>query len=57
MLQTKIVEKFKTHFMFSNVFQKIVLLWDNVEECGAARQATDENIIWCSKGAICMPNN
>jgi len=24
MFQTKVVEKFKTHFMFSNVFQKIV---------------------------------
>jgi hypothetical protein len=39
-------ESQNTHFMFSNVFQKIVLL-NNVEKCGITRQATDDNIIGC----------
>jgi hypothetical protein len=46
-----------SHFMFNNVlFQKSCLLWDNVENCGTARQSTDGNIIqhmcftcWISK--------
>ena len=29
------------HFMFNNVFPKIVPFWDNVEKCGWAWQATD----------------
>jgi hypothetical protein len=33
------------HFMFNNIFPKIVLLWDNVEKHGRPRQATDDNII------------
>jgi hypothetical protein len=31
MLQTKVVEKIKTHFVYSNLFQKTCRLWDNVE--------------------------
>jgi len=50
MFQTKVVEKVKahksTHFMFSNILQKIVL-WDNVEKCGRARKASDNNITGC----------
>jgi hypothetical protein len=35
-----------THFVFSNFcFRKSCSLWDNVEKCGTARQATDDNII------------
>ena len=39
-----VVQKVKTHCMFN--FQKLCHLWDNVEKCDTARQATDGNIIW-----------
>jgi hypothetical protein len=32
-----------THFMFSNVSQKSCRLGDNVEKCGGAREAADDN--------------
>ena len=38
-------ENQNTHFMFNNIFPKIVPLGDNVEKYGAARQATDDNTI------------
>jgi len=48
MFQTKVVEKLKTHFMFSNTFsRKSFRLWDNVEKCGTAREATEDNTL-CS---------
>ena len=34
-----------THFMFRNSFRISRRLWDNVEKCGRAREATDDNII------------
>jgi hypothetical protein len=47
MFQTKFVEKFKTHILYSITFsRKSCCLWDNVENCGRARQATDDNIMW-----------
>jgi hypothetical protein len=42
-------ENKNTHFMFNNFYQILCHLWDNVEKCGIARQATDDNIIWCWK--------
>ena len=40
--QTKVAEKIKTHFLFSNFFSKILPnLWDNVEKIV---QATDGNM-------------
>ena len=43
MFQTKVVEKIKTHILCSIlIFRK---LYRNVEECGRARQVTDDNII------------
>ena len=47
MFQTKVVEKDKTHILYSrNIFpRKSCRLWDNVAEYGTARQATDDNII------------
>jgi hypothetical protein len=46
MFQTKVVEKIKTHILYSITFsQKSCRLWDNVEKYGTARQATDDNII------------
>ena len=46
MLQTKVVEKIKTHiFMFSNFLQKLFHLRDNVKKYGTARQAADDNIM------------
>jgi hypothetical protein len=42
----KVVEKIKTHILYSITFsRKSCRLWDNVEKWGRARQATDENII------------
>jgi len=45
MMQTKVVEKIKTHFAFINFFffRKWYRLWENVEEYCRARQATDNN--------------
>jgi hypothetical protein len=49
MFWTKVVEKNKTHFVFSNFFlfffRKWCRLWDNVGKYGRDRQATDDNII------------
>ena len=41
----KVVQKLKTHILFSVTFfpLKSCHLWDNVEKCGTARQATDSN--------------
>jgi hypothetical protein len=33
-----------THFMFDNFFQKSCCLWDNVEKCCTAVQATDDSM-------------
>jgi hypothetical protein len=38
-------ENQNAHFMFNNFFRKSCRLWYNVERYGAARQATDDNII------------
>jgi len=39
-LQTKVVEKIKTHILCSIMFfRKSYRLWDNVEKCGRARHA------------------
>jgi len=44
MLQTKAVEKIKTHILCSIIFfRKSYRLWDNVEKCGRAKQTTDNN--------------
>jgi len=41
MFLTKVEETGKTHVLFSlNVFRKLGHIWDNVEKCGRARQAT-----------------
>jgi hypothetical protein len=46
MFQTNVVKKIKTHILCSATFsRKSCRLWDNVEKYGAARQATDDNII------------
>ena len=44
MFQTDVVEKIETHFMFWNFFRKHCRLWDNVEKCGGARGAADDNM-------------
>ena len=48
MFRTKVVEKIKTHILYSITFfffRKSCLLCDNVEKCDGTRQATEENII------------
>jgi hypothetical protein len=46
MLQTKAVEKIKTHILRSiTFFRKSRRLWDNVEKYGRSGQATDDNTI------------
>ena len=47
MFQTKVVEKIKTHILFSITLSwNLYHLWDNVEKYGRARQVTDDNIMW-----------
>ena len=44
LLQAKVLEKVKTHFIWNNFFsRKSCRLWDNVEKYGNAGQATDDN--------------
>ena len=43
MFQTNVLEKPKTHFVFSNFFSKIVLLWKNMEKFCRSGQTTDDN--------------
>ena len=51
MLQTKFVEKIKTHSFFSvTLFLKSCRLWDNVEKYSRAGQATGDNMAY----AYCM---
>jgi len=46
MFQTKVVETIKTHILCSITFpRKSCRLWDNVGKYGAARQATDGNVM------------
>jgi hypothetical protein len=46
MFQTFVVEKIKTYILCSVTFYRISCrLLENVEKCGTARQATDDNII------------
>jgi len=46
MFQTKVVEKAKTLILCSTtVFRTLCRLCDNVEKCGRARWATNDNII------------
>jgi len=48
MIQTKVVEKIKTHILYPIMFfSKIVPLWNNVETFCRPGQATDDNIIEC----------
>jgi hypothetical protein len=43
-VQAKVIEEIKTHFMFK-FFRKPCPLYDIMEKCGIAKQATDQNII------------
>jgi len=44
-IQTKFVEKIKTHFMFNKLFpKKSCLLWYNVERFCRVGQATGDNM-------------
>jgi len=46
MLQKEVAEKVKAHILYSiTVFRKSCRLWDNVENYGRARLATDDTII------------
>jgi hypothetical protein len=54
----KVVDAVKPHFISSTfLFRMSCRLWDNVEEYGRARQATDDNIMLRRKCATCMPDN
>jgi hypothetical protein len=49
MFQINVVEKVKTHILCSVnfFFLEVLPLRGNVEKCGRAREATDDNNIWC----------
>ena len=54
MFQVKVVEKIKTHILYSVTFSlKSCRLWDNVEKCGREGDATDDN----TAHALCMLDN
>jgi hypothetical protein len=55
MFRTKVVQKIKTHIFLCSVnfSQNSCHLWDNVELCGTARLATDENMAH----ALCIHHN
>jgi len=42
-LQTEVVEKQNTHFMFNNFFKNLCLWWDNMEKYCWAGQSTVDN--------------
>ena len=47
MFQIKVVDKIKTHILYSIVFpRKSCRLRDNAEKCGRAREAADDDTIW-----------
>jgi len=57
-LQTRFVEQIKTHILCSiSFFFLLCHLWDNVEKYGKAKQATDDNIMWHRKYAVCVPDD
>jgi hypothetical protein len=43
--------------MLNNFFPVKRRLWVSVEKYGTTRQATVDNIMPCTEGAICMPDN
>ena len=46
MFQKKVVEKIKTHILYSITFFRIsCCLWDNVQQYCRDRQATDDNMV------------
>ena len=48
MFQMKVVEKIKTHILFSiTVFRKSWHVLENVEKCGGAREAASDNMAAC----------
>jgi hypothetical protein len=52
MFQTEVVEKYKTHIICLIYFsRKSCRVWDNVEECGRADQATYGTIILSMRSA------
>jgi len=54
--QTKVAEKIKTHVICSIIFfRHSCRLWDNVEKCCKAGQATDDNIIRRMRIACWIP--
>jgi hypothetical protein len=47
MFKTKVVEKIKTHILYSTTFfRKSHRLWDNVEECSGDRRAINDVTTW-----------
>ena len=46
MFQTKVVDKIKTHILYSlTFFRKSCRLWDNVEKYCRVEQVTDKNMV------------
>jgi len=52
MCETTVVQKIKTHILYSMTFFKSCRLWDNVEKYCTAGQATDDNMAH----AHCLPD-
>ena len=58
MIQPKVVEKIKTHILYSGtffLFENRVVYENNMEKYGTDGQATDGNIIWRMRLACRVP--
>ena len=53
MFQTKVVEKIKTYISFSKIVSENRAVYENMEKCCTAGQATDYN----KAHALCMLDN
>jgi hypothetical protein len=55
MFQRIVVEKIRIHILRYIIFcRKSYHLRDNVEKCGSAGEATDDNIIWRMRFVCCI---
>ena len=56
MVQTTVVEKFNTHFMFNKLFSKIVQFFlDNLEKYCCVGHARDSNTMWRKRITCWIP--
>ena len=57
MFQKKLQRKSKHKFCVQKMLSENYALYVIMSKYGTAKQATDDNIIWCRKDAIYIPGN